>query len=88
MILNGDKMKTDIVMIVQIRFVSALDYSFDNYIVELCDRLELPHSPLVDKGLCTGDTAWQSCDGLRKRTPGGKSQYGADQSLQHTRSLA
>ena len=47
-ILNGDKMKTGIVMIVQIKFVSALDYSFDNYIVELCERLEHSHSPLVD----------------------------------------
>ena len=36
-ILNGDKMKTGIVMIMQIKFVSALDYSFDNYIVKLCE---------------------------------------------------
>ena len=36
-ILNGDKKKSDIVPIVQIRFVSVLDYSFDNCIAELCE---------------------------------------------------
>ena len=69
--IEWDKMKTDIVAIVQIKFVSVLDYSFNNYIVGLCERLEHSHSPLVDIiCLCTGDTTWLFCDSLRERTPG------------------